>query len=105
MELRFNKKSRSDAVRSVLVDLKARVLAATSRFDVVFRKMDFLKDGFGFRLDITPRGEPDGETMQEFSEVHHYVYDTLSYLFGEGGVSVSSSVEGCAAALEIVSKY
>ena len=104
MNLNFDMKSREDAVRSVLIDAKARVLAETDRFDVTFSRMDFLKEGFGFKFKIEVRGKPDARAFQEFSEIRHYVGETFDYMFN-GALSVSAFVEASAAEYEITSAY
>ena len=97
-------KSRAELVKSILVDVKSRILAETGRFDIVFYKIDFLAEGFGFKFEIKPRGTPTADTLQEFSEIKHYVSEMFGYLFNEE-ISVSSFTGDCVAEYEIVSKY
>lgn len=104
MNLNFDMESRKAAVRSVLIDVKARVLAETDRFDVTFYGMDFLKDGFGFRFDVSIKGEPDARAMQELSEIKHYVGETFGYMFN-GTLTVSSFIDDAKAEYEITSAY
>lgn len=104
MNLSFDMKSREETVRSVLVDVKARILAETGKFDVTFSRMDFLKDGFGFKFKIEAREKPDARTLQEFSEIRHYVGETFDYMFN-GALSVSSFSEAPNAEYEITSAY
>lgn len=104
MNLNFDIKSRENTVRSVLIDVKARVLAETDRFDITFYKMDFLREGFGFKFKIEAREKPDARTLQEFSEIRHYVGEIFDYLFN-GALTVSSFIDGAKAEYEITSAY
>ena len=106
MNLKFDAKSRAEAVRSALVDVKARILAETQNFDIEFYKMDFLKNGFGFRFDVKARRglETDPGAMQELSEIRHFAGETFDYLFN-GALSVSSFSDRTSAEYEITSAY
>ena len=110
VQFRFDSTARERFVRGVLCDMKGYLDYGQSWFDVTFKRLDYLRNGFGYKMSIRRKENIDERVsynamLDRFTAMKNFASDMFEYIFGPSiGVGGSWDAVALTADIEITSE-